>query len=129
MDARTDYSVLISLASREEAEVAASALRAQGVDAFLGNSHHATAMPLAVQAMGGMQIMVPSAQLAEAKALLQARLKDWAQDDEDDEAPPKRRDRWKAWILLGLMFGPIVVMLVQGLGHRVLLGMQRVFGW
>jgi hypothetical protein len=90
----------------------------------------AGAFPLfAVQAMGGMQITVPSAQLAEAKALLQARLKDWAQDDEDEEAPPKRRDRWKTWILLGLMFGPIVVMLVLGLGHRVLLGMQRAFGW
>ncbi len=132
MDDRRGYAVLVSLSTREEAEVAASALRAQGVDAFLGNSHHASVMPLAVQAMGGMQIMVPSAQLAEAKALLQARIRDWRQDDEDnedDEAPPKRRDRWKAWMFLGLMIGPVVVMLVLALGYRVLLGMQRVFGF
>ena len=32
-------------------------------------------------------------------------------------------------MFLGLMIGPVVVMLVLALGYRVLLGMQRVFGF
>ena len=41
-DERLDYAVLISLLMREEAEVMASALRAEGIDAFLGNLHQAS---------------------------------------------------------------------------------------
>ncbi len=40
-DERLDYAILISLAMREDAEVMACALGAEGIDAFVGNRHHA----------------------------------------------------------------------------------------
>ena len=118
---RKDYSVLIALATREEADVAASALRADGIDAFLGNVHHATAQWGGVQAMGGVQIMAPSSRLGDAKELLRGRLKDWS--EEPDEEPAPRRDRWKAWVLLAFILGPLAVAvaysLVTGMVERI----------
>jgi hypothetical protein len=118
---RKDYSVLISLATREEADVAASALRADGIDAFLGNVHHATAQWGGVQALGGIQIMVPSSRLIDAKELLRGRLKDWSEESAEEPAP--RRDRWKAWVLLAFVLGPLAVALayrlVTGIAGRI----------
>ena len=51
---KRDYAVLISLAMREEAEVAAAALRADGIDAFVGNAHHANVDWLYTLALGGL---------------------------------------------------------------------------
>jgi hypothetical protein len=120
-----DYAILVSLSTREEAEVAAAALRAQGVDAFLGNDHHASVMTLGgVQALGGMQVMVPRSQLSEAKELLRSRLKEWA-DGEDDEAPTGRRDRWKAWLLLAMLFAPLLIGIALAFGERL----ARMLGW
>ena len=73
-DGHRGYSVLISLATKEEADVAASALRADGVDAFVGNEHHAAIEWGLVHAFGGVQVMVPAARREQAKRLLQARL-------------------------------------------------------
>ncbi len=107
---RKDYAVLISLATREEAEVAASALRAEGVDAFIGNSETANMHWGLTQAMGGLQIMVPAAQINRAKMLLQNRIEESATGDEDEPYDPgRRRDRWKAWILFVLVGGPLLV--------------------
>lgn len=103
-----DYAILVSLSTREEAEVAAAALRAQGVDAFLGNAHHASVMALGgVQALGGMQVMVSRSQLVEARELLRARINEWAEGDGDKALG--RRDRWKAWLLLAMLFSPVLL--------------------
>jgi hypothetical protein len=105
---RLDYAVLIALAGREEAEVVASALRADGIDAFIGNSNHAYVEWLLVPAFNGLQIMVPRQKLAEAKNLLRERIKDFAADDDGAE-PAIRRDRWRSWIGAGLMLWPTPV--------------------
>ena len=97
-DGRRDYAVLISLATREEAEVAAAALRADGIDAFIGNSNHGAADWGLLPAMGGVQIMVPFLHLDEAKAALQERIKGDATAAMDEFAG--RRDRYKVWITL-----------------------------
>jgi hypothetical protein len=110
---RKDYAILISLATREEADVAASALRADGIEAFLGNVHHATAQWGSVQALGGIQIMVPFNRLGDAKELLRGRLKEWS--EEADEEPAPRRDRWKAWVLLAFLLGPLLAALAYSL--------------
>jgi hypothetical protein len=95
---RLDYAVLISLATREEAEVAAAALRADGVDAFVGNANHAGMQWLYVLALGGLQILVPRRKLADAKALLRERIKENAEVGLDE--PARRSDRWKLWAML-----------------------------
>ena len=124
-DANDGYSVLVALTTREEAEVAVAALRAEEVGAFLGNDHHAGVMPFQMQAMGGMQVMVPSAQLLEAKALLEARRREaWDDGDDEAEAPPQRRDRWKARLLALFIVGPLVV----ALGALVVVGFERWSG-
>jgi hypothetical protein len=100
---RRDYAVLISLAMREEAEVAAAALRADGIDAFIGNFHHAAIEWGIVPALGGVQVLVPSASLATAREALRDRI---SYDTPADYEPAPRRDRYKAWLALGwLCFG------------------------
>ena len=121
-DANDGYSVLVALTTREEAEVAVAALRAEGVGAFLGNDHHAGVMPFQMQAMGGMQVMVPSAQLDAAKAMLEARRREaWDDEDDDGQPSPQRRDRWKARLLALFFVGPVVVLL----GVFVVAGLSR----
>jgi hypothetical protein len=116
---RSDYAVLISLATREEAEVAAAALRADGIDAFVGNSEMANMHWGTVQAMGGLQIMVPARLLPEAKDVLNRRLNDAAEDQDEGYDPSKRKDRWKAWVLLIWVLGPIAALLVIGFAVRI----------
>lgn len=121
-DAKDGYSVLLSLTTREEAEVAVAALRADGVGAFLGNDHHHAVMAIGTTALGGLQVMVPSGQLDEAKALLEARRREaWDDAEDDGEAMPRRRDRWKAWLLALFFVGPVVV----ALGAFVVVGFER----
>jgi hypothetical protein len=98
-----DYAVLISLSMREEAEVAAAALRADGVHAFIGNSHHAYTDWGYTIALGGLQIMVPRQRLADAKALLRERIHDNAEANLEDRV--SRRDRWKIWVLVVGYYG------------------------
>lgn len=100
------YSVLISFATKEEADVAASALRADGVDAFVGNAHHANKEWWAVAALGGLQVLVPSARLVEAKQLLRERLVRSMDVGVDDFAV--RRDRWKAWTMFAFTIAPLL---------------------
>ena len=120
-DERRDYAVLVSLSTREEAEVAAAALRADGVDAFVGNAEMANTHWGTVQAMGGLQIMVPARMLAEAKNILRERLSDVAEEDDDEGYDPsKRKDRWKAWVLLIWVVGPIAAVIVIGFAMRLL---------
>jgi hypothetical protein len=97
---RRDYAILISLYMREEAEVMASALRAEGIDAFVGNRHHANVDWGWVIALGGMQVFVPRAKLAEAREAIRARLRDVAGNPDQDAEPTKRRDRWKVWTVI-----------------------------
>jgi len=107
MDERLDYAVLISLMTREEAEVMAGALRADGIDSFLGNTNHASINWFYLIALGGIQVMVPRVRLADAKAAMRERFKDNV--DNFPEEKIERRDRWKAWVTLGLMVGPAVI--------------------
>jgi len=106
---RLDYAVLISLMMREEAEIVSGALRADGIDAFIGNSNHANAEWLLVPALNGLQILVPRQKLAEAKNLLRERIREnVAPDDEGDERV-WRRDHWKMWLSLSVLFAPWLV--------------------
>lgn len=96
MDERLDYAVLISLMTREEAEVMAGALRADGIDAFLGNTNHAGINWFQLIALGGLQVMVPRARLADAKEAVRDRLREHAHDHPEDRV--RRHDRWKLWV-------------------------------
>ena len=107
---RKDYAVLISLATREEAEVAAAALRADGIDAFLGNANHAGVEWFYVHAFGGVQIMVPRSKLEDAKTILQQRIREHASDHPEDRVG--RRDRWKIWVSTLLMQPYVFVLLL-----------------
>ncbi len=97
------YSVLRSFSTKEEADVAAAALNASGVPAIVGNAHSAAMDWTVVQAMGGIQVMVPSSMLAESRVLL-----DEPANDEPSE-PLRRNDQWKARILLLWVFGPVAL--------------------
>jgi hypothetical protein len=105
-DQKLDYAVLISLYTREEAEVMAGALRADGIDAFLGNTNHAGLNWFYLIALGGIQVMVPHARLADAKAAMRERVKENADAFPEDRAV--RRDRWKLWLILAWLCGPLV---------------------
>lgn len=108
------YAILISLAMREEAEVMASALRAEGIDAFTGNGLHVGADWHLTQALGGVQVMVPGARLEEAKAAIRARMREAAENSEEaDDAPVERRDRWKLWLVVAFALGvPVMIVFV-----------------
>ena len=99
---RLDYAVLISLAMREEAEVMASALRAEGVDAFVGNANHANVDWGLTLALGGMQVFVPRQKVKDAKDVIRARISEAAAHPEGE--PLRRRDRWKIWALIASWF-------------------------
>lgn len=101
-DAQLDYAILISLSTREEAEVMASALRADGVDAFVGNAQHVQANWFYALALGGLQVMVPRSRIAEARALMRERLRDNA--DAYPEEQVGRRDRWKLWLVVMVVY-------------------------
>jgi hypothetical protein len=97
-DERRDYAILVRLYMREEAEVMASALRAEGIDAFIGNRHHANVDWGWTIALGGLQVMAPRDRIDDAKAVLRAR---WQEATENPEGEPvKRRDRWKVWLVI-----------------------------
>jgi hypothetical protein len=98
MAEKLDYAVLISLMTREEAEVMASALRADGIDAFIGNTNHSGINWFYLIALGGLQVMVPRARLADAKEAVRERLRENA--DAFPEERVQRRDRWKLWLLI-----------------------------
>lgn len=97
MGERLDYSVLLSFSTWEEAEVVACTLRADGIDAFVGNRFHASNDWPAVIAMGGLQVLVPSRLLADAKTAMRTRRAEW-KDFEPEEAVG-RRDHWRAWVV------------------------------
>ena len=110
-DERLDYAILISLAMREEAEVMASALRAEGIDALVGNGQHINSDWHLTLALGGVQVLVPRQKLEEAKVTLGALL-DEARAHSEDE-PVGRRDRWKLWAVIGVYTGlPALLALV-----------------
>lgn len=101
-DGRRDYAILISLSMREEAEVLASALRADGIDAFIGNKHHANVDWGYTIALGGMQVLVPREKLDEAREAIRERIREAAKAD--DGEPVKRRDRYKVWLVIAGYF-------------------------
>lgn len=100
---RLDYTILISLAMREEAEVMASALRAEGIDAILGNGLHLNTDWHLTLALGGVQVLVPGQKIEEAKAVIRERIKDAAENPEGE--PVGRRDRWKLWAAIACSWG------------------------
>lgn len=102
-DEQLDYAILISLAMREEAEVMASALRAEGIDAFVGNANHANVDWGWTLALGGMQVFVPRKKVAEAKQVIRERIGEAAANPEGEAV--RRRDHWKVWTLIAASFG------------------------
>jgi hypothetical protein len=101
---RKDYAVLISLMTREEAEIAAGALRADGIDAFIGNSNHAYTEWLLTPALGGLQIMVPRNSVTEARGRLSERIRENAESVSTDRL--QRNDYWKLWIGMFCLLAP-----------------------
>lgn len=97
------YAVLVSLATREEAEVMASALRADGIDAFASLNNHQGMTWLYTLALGGVQVFVPWEQVEDAKALVRERLRENAGADAEDRV--SRSDRWKVWALAVMLYG------------------------
>ncbi|MBI1361261.1 MAG: hypothetical protein GC155_13370 [Alphaproteobacteria bacterium] len=126
------YSVLASFSSMEEANIAVAALRAGRVPAIVGNAHSAAVAWTMVPAMGGIQIMVPSTTLEQARALLQERVEigpDFT-DDPDDVPydPARRKDRWKVRVLLLWVLGPFVLLLAGVLIQGWIRLVMRFFG-
>lgn len=70
-----------------EAEIAASRLRAEGYDAVLGGAEHVKVNPLVLQALGGVNLSVPTDQANAARALLE-RLRGGAERIEDADPVP-----------------------------------------
>jgi len=101
-DGRRDYAILASLSMREEAEVVASALRADGIDAFVGNAHHANVDWGYTIALGGMQVLVPREKLDEAREAIRERVSEAAKAD--DGEPVRRRDHYKVWLVIAGYF-------------------------
>lgn len=101
---RRDYGILVSLQMREEAEVMASALRAEGIDAFVGNRHHANVDWGWTIALGGNQVFVPAGNIDEARTLMRARIREAAEHPDPDAEPARRHDRWKVWVVIVVSF-------------------------
>lgn len=101
-EAGKDYAVLAALSTREEAEIVASALRAGGIDAFIGSSNHADTHWGYIIALGGLQVLTPAARLGEARRLMSDRMKDLANDGDGEPTP--RRDHDKLWLIIGGWF-------------------------
>jgi hypothetical protein len=102
IEERRDYAVLVSLMMREEAEVMAGALRADGIDAFIGNTNHSGINWFYLIALGGLQVMVPRARLADAKQAVRERILENADAFPEDQV--QRRDRWKMWMTIAGYF-------------------------
>lgn len=102
-----DYAILISILTREEAEVMASSLRADGIDAFVGNTSHLGMNWHYTLALGGLQIFVPRNRLEDARAAVRHRLAEFADADLEDRV--SRRDRWKVWLIAAWYLGPTIV--------------------
>ena len=90
-----DDTILIALATREEAEVIASALRAEDIDALVGNARHANIDWGWTLALGGMQVFVPHAKIQEAKDAIRRPIKVAAEHRDREAEPTRRRDHWK----------------------------------
>lgn len=115
MDERNDYTVLRAYAFREEAEVVACTLRADGIDAFLGDNHHAYTNWGITIALGGLQVLVPAKRLRDAKTAINERLRA-AASDLDPAERAARRDRWKVWLVIAFPFVLSVLLYVVGGG-------------
>jgi hypothetical protein len=104
---RRDYGILVTYAMREEAEVAAAALRAEGIDALVSPGFHATYDWHLVQALGGLKVFVPWQKLEEARDVIRGRMRDAAEDRAVDpgEGRLQRRDRYKVWLVIAASFG------------------------
>jgi hypothetical protein len=97
------YAVLVSLYTREEAEVMASALRADGVDAFACPSNHQGMAWLYTLGLGGVRVFVPHEQIEESRALVRERLRENAEVEPEERV--SRRDRWRVWALAAMLYG------------------------
>jgi hypothetical protein len=72
----------------------ALALRAESIDAFDVNRHHANVDLGWTMALGGLQVMAPTDRFDDAKAAMRTRRREALENTQGD--PVKRRDRWKA---------------------------------
>ena len=77
----------------------ALALRAESIDAFDVNRHHANVDLGWTIALGGLQVMAPTDRFDDAKAAMRTRRREALENTQGD--PVKRRDRWKAWLVMG----------------------------
>lgn len=92
-----------------EAEIAASRLRADGYDAVLGGAEHVKVNPLVLQALGGVNLSVPSDQADAARMLLESLRGGTERIDDADpvSANPVRKA------------GPLALLAAIGLGFLV----------
>jgi hypothetical protein len=97
------YELLVVLATREEAEVVASALRADGVDAFVEPTTHAGFGWFYALALGGEKVFVERGRREESRELLRERLRENA--DAHPEERVGRRDHWKIWLVVVMTYG------------------------
>ncbi len=110
-DGSNDYVLLLSLATREEAEVVAAAFRADGVDAFVERTNHLGMEWFYALALGGVRIFAPRSQAVESKQLIRERIEENANAFADERVAP--RDRWKIWLLIAWLYGlPWLLMLI-----------------
>lgn len=123
MRGQRDYAVVGAYHGLEEGEVVATTLRAGGIDAFVGNAHHATNDWLYLRAMGGAQVFVPSWRLDEARSLLLDQITG-AEAVAETEVHLIRRDRWKFWIAIFFMYPPLALL---GCVALLALAWERVF--
>ncbi|MEZ6028521.1 MAG: hypothetical protein R3C46_02125 [Hyphomonadaceae bacterium] len=98
-----EYAVLVSLYTREEAEVMASALRADGVDAFTSPLNHQGMTWFYLMALGGVRVLVPRDQLEESRLLIRERLRENAGTHLEERVG--RRDRAKIWVMAAVLYG------------------------
>lgn len=83
--------------SRIDAEVAASMLRAHGIDAVVRNDDSGGMHPNLAFALSGTEVIVPDEQLEEATTLLDT-AEHTVVSEPPDEGPAPRRPSRRAWL-------------------------------
>jgi len=123
-----DLSVLLTVASLDEANLIASSLRAVGIPAWVEGAHMAGLYWHAQCGLfpKGIRVLVPMAHLADAESVVATRHEDpdaILEDDLPDPDVPRQLLKRARWITLGMVLfmcaGPIWAILAYGLSVQV----------
>ena len=98
--------------SLPEAEIAASRLRAEGIEAQVFDQLTPGFISLGAGEATGVRLMVPTGDVPEAVEILRAR-----PDESTDYEPvePSHKARWAALMILAIMGLPLVISLMAGM--------------